>query len=277
MSYTAVIDMSTFIWSKNDFENCTNQYYKLVSIAPTIYKNIKKLRIPILFRKELYDIVNAEFPHLEINCIDFRYGIRTLEFLIDSEWVYYTDTNEIGFDTNPNIIKDYFNDGITNEVYHQIVQIHKENPKLKFITYKPFFGSDFNLQISNSHNSNIDVDTLRYNSDQEVEAFFEKYRVKFEHHSKHKSELYYDKQRKEWVSPFSCFFNQGQAKVEELLEKSIPHQGSLYYFDDDNDVYVKFVKTHIDGLVFHGFDLSDSNNNVPNVVKKALNKNGRKF
>jgi len=270
MKYIAAIDISTLIWSKHEFNANPNQYYKFVSLAPTVYRNIKKLRIPLLFRNELYELVNAEFPHLEINNIDYKYGVRTLQFLIDSDWVLYDEAIKNGFNAIPILIKDFFVEGIKNEVNNQVVHLHKENTIHKFITYKPFYASDCNLAITNNQNVTFEVDTLNYNEEEEIVAFFEKYKLKFEHHPKHRAEQYYDYERDEDVAPFSCFHKQGQARAQKLLEDAFLFESNYYHFDLENQVFIRFIKTR--ELIYHGHDLVNEGNNIPNKVKKHFSK-----
>jgi len=276
MSFIAAIDISTFIWCEHDYNANKNRYYKLIEIAPTIFDKIKELKLSILLRKELCESIMEAFPYNMINEISYEFQNITLLFLTNTEWYPYTDDSEKVVTSKPQLLKKYFRDSILAETQSQVCHLFYDgkDPEHKFIAYSYFFNQHSNL-VLNNQNDKVEVDTLRYNSKEEIIQFFEKYRLKFKHNEKHRNYCYYDYERSEIVSPFSSYHNHGEAEAQKLLDEAFPFDGHFYNFDLKNDVYVRFIKTM--GLTYHGHDISDEGENVPKKIKKKFNKNGRTF
>jgi hypothetical protein len=276
MSFTAAIDISTFIWSRTDYDNNKNQYYKLLKVIPSIYEKIKFFKTPVLIRQELYNLIMVEFPYIMAREISYEFELLTLSFLTEtfSNWIIYTNNKDGSILSIPVLAKPHFSNKAQAETQKQIHHLfhNGKNPEHKFIAYNYFFNQKNNLVLKRQKES-VEIDTLCYNSEKEIQDFFESNRIKFEHNPKHKDHITYANGEK--ISPFSCYHKYGEAKAQEFLEKASLHQGDFYYFDDENSVYVKFVLTT--GLIYHGFDLSDSNNYIPNEIKKKFNKSGKVF
>ncbi|HET6245374.1 MAG: hypothetical protein H0V01_13955 [Bacteroidetes bacterium] len=268
MSFTAVIDISTFIWSKEDYNSNKNYFFELLIIVPTVFEQIKKLKLPILLRNELFETIATEFPFADIDDMGFSYySAQTLRFLIDNKWSIYEESKENDLTTIPDIIKNHFNQKIKEESNHLVVHLFNHALEHKFIAYKHFYNTQTNLSIENKLNEKSEIDTLYYNSDKEVINFFEKYQIKFQHNPKH--DMY--KSGGE-ISFLSCYNERegNTSKAQELLDKAFFHEGHYYNFDMENNVFVRFIKTS--ELIYHGHDLSDEGNNIPNSVKKKYSK-----
>ncbi|MFZ1702889.1 MAG: hypothetical protein WAT79_01005 [Saprospiraceae bacterium] len=273
MSFTVAIDISTFIWCEDDFKNNKKQYFVLKTLAPNVYSQIRELKLPILLRDELYQSIMNEFPYNMVKEIGYDFQKLTLEFLTDnfSNWSLYTVNNDTSITTLPILKKPHFSDKIQVESQSQISHIfhNSQHSEHKYIAYNYFFNNGSNL-VLNKEDKSIEVDTLRFSTEKEIEEFFKNFKITFEHHTKHRKELYYDYERKEDVSPFSCYHNQGQIASQDLLDKAIFYNGHYYNFDLENNVFVRFIKTK--ELIYHGHDLLDEGNNIPNQVKKKLSK-----
>jgi hypothetical protein len=277
MSFTAAIDVSTFIWCEQDFNENKNHYITLKSLTPNVYTHIRSLKLPVLLRKELYESIMNEFPYKMIEEIGHDFQRLTFEFLIDtfSNWVLYADDLDNKITSVPVLKKPHFSENIDKETQGQVCHMFNgEKTEHKFITYSYFFNTDNNLLLT-AEDESVEVDTLSYHSEEDIAKFFSKFKIKFEHHKKHTNDCYYDKVRKEVVSPFSSYHNQGEGEAQKLLDEAFLYDGHFYNFDLRNDVYVRFIKTM--GLTYHGHDVSDEGDNVPNHVKKKFNKNGRTF
>lgn len=280
MSFTASIDISTFIWCEKDFHANKNQYIILKSLAPNIYTQIKELKLPILLRNELFESIMAEFPYNMVKEIGYDFQKLTLEFLMDtfSSWTLYAENYDNTVTSTPELKKEYFSHILKVETQSQVCHFFntKKNPEHKFITYNYFFNQNNNL-IVNRQNDNLEIDTLRYNSEDEINQFFENYRLKFDHNPKHTRHLRYS-DNGEKISPFTCYHKpNGETKAKKLFEEAIFHEHYYYNFDLENNVYVRFLRTHVDRPIFHGHDISDENQDVPYKIKKTFNKNGRVF
>ena len=279
MSFTAAIDISTFIWCEKDFHANKNQYIILKNLAPKIYTQIKELKLPVLLRNELFQSIMVEFPYNMVKEIGYDFQQLTLEFLTDtfSSWTLYTENNDYSITSNPELRKEHFSGNIKAETQSQVCHFFhsRQNSEHKFITYNYFFNQSNNLVV-NGNSNNLEIDTLRYNSEKEIILFFDKYRLKFEHNPKHTRYLRYSDGEK--ISPFTCYhLLNGEVKAKKLFEEAIFHENYFYNFDLDNNCYVRFLKTHVDRPIYHGHDLSNENQDVPYKIKKIFNKNGRTF
>lgn len=278
MSFTAAIDISTFIWCEQDFRANKNQYYTLRSIAPNIYTQIKNLKLPVLLRNELYESIINEFPYIMVQEVGYEFQRLTLEFLTDSflNWTTYADSNDNSITSVPVVVKQHFSNVVKTETQNQIVHLYQngKNPEHKFIAYNYFLNHNNNILVLNQNQNTVEINALYYNSEQDIQDYFEQFRIKFEHNPKHTNQVRFANGEK--ISPFTCYHKEnGQVNAQKLLEDAFQHQEDFYNFDIENNVYVKFVLTN--GFTYHGYDLSDDNNNVPNVVKNYYNKNGRTF
>lgn len=272
MNIAAILDISTFVWNQVDFNTNKHCYYQLIDLAPVVYKQVKDNRVPILLREELYNLLMSDFPYSSINEINPDYCTLTLLFLSDVSWTPYDDGDDSPISTIPNIVKSHLSTDLKRESNSQILHLCvNEAAGYKFIAYNYFHSYTGNLFITPETNP-IEVDSLFFESETDVVQFFERHKIKFKHNPKHN--LYSAGGR---ISPLSCYNDRtGDAtKAQNLLRTSYLFGGDYYNFDPENEVFVRFVDSN-DGT-YHGFDVSDEGNNVPNEMKNKFNKNGRKF
>jgi hypothetical protein len=271
MNFTAAIDISTFIWCKDDFEANTPKYYPFLGSISFVYDKIKELRLPVLFREELKNLIWTEFPYNQARPINPDFETSTLNFLIDtfSSWVKYDEVINLNIESIPLLVRPHFNDSSKYETQSQVNHLFTSEESHKFITYRCFYNHDNNLLLK-SNDEQKEIDTLCYSSEVEINQFFDQFKIKFEHHKKHGKVAYYDNERKEDVSPFSCYHNQGETAAQKLLDEAHLLNGHYYNFDLENNVFVRFIKTR--ELIYHGHDLLDVGNNIPNAVKKKFHK-----
>lgn len=277
MNFTAAIDISTFIWCEQDYNANKNHYYNLLEVTPTVYDKITKLRLPVLLKKELLKSIMEEFPYVMINQISYEFQNLTLDFLINSNWYPYSDSDDNAITSVPLLKKMHFSDSIKFETQNQISHLfhNGKNPEHKFIAYRYFFNNENNL-ILNKQTVDNEIETLIYSTEKEIIDFFEKHRLKFEHNPKHTRALRYSDGEK--ISPLTCYHQpNGKARTEKLFEEAVFHDGYFYNFDLDNNVYIRFLKTHVDKPIYHGHDLSDENQDVPDKVRNKYNKYGKVF
>lgn len=272
MNFAAILDISTFVWNQEDFKENKHYYYRLIDLAPMVYEQVKDNRVPILLREQLCELLMSDFPYRSIYEINSDYCNLTLSFLTSTEWFPYDDGDASIVSISPNIKKDHFSDGLKKESDSQIIHLClNEAAGYKFLAYNYFHNHNENLLIT-TQTSPIEIDSLWYQSEDDVIQFFEKYKIKFEHNPKH--DQYKAGGR---VSPLSCYNERegDTTKAQNLLDTSYLISNDYYNFDAENGVYVRFVRTG-DGT-YHGFDVSDEGSNIPNEIKSKFNKNGRKF
>ncbi len=268
----AILDISTFVWNQLDFNTNKHSYYQLIGLAPIVYEQVEDNRVPILLRAKLHDFLMLDFPYSNINQINPDYCSLTLSFLTKVHWISYDDGNDLSISTNPNIVKNYFSDDLKKESCSQILHIYGNVIfRYKYIAYNYFHNHTGNLLISTAAGQ-IEVDSLFYESEADVVQFFEQCKIKFKHSPKHDQYKAGGK-----ISPFSCYNDRtgDPTKAQKLLSTSYSFGNDFYNFDAENEVYVRFVDSN-DGT-YHGFDVSDEGNNIPNEIKNRFNKNGRKF
>lgn len=272
MNFTAILDISTFVWNQGDFNINKHIYYELIDLAPVIYQQVRDNRVPILLREKLYSLLMSDFPYQNINEINTDYCTLTLSFLTSTEWFPYEDGETSSVSINPNIVKDHFSDGLKKESDSQMLHLCvNEASGYKFLAYNYFHNHTENLLITTQTNP-IEIDSLWYQSENDVVKFFEKYKIKFKHNPKHDQYKAGGK-----VSPLSCYNERlGDAtKAQNLLGTSYPLGNDYYNYDAENGVYVRFVDSN-DGT-YHGFDVSDEGGKIPHEIKNKFNKNGRRF
>ncbi len=271
-NFTAILDISTFVWDQVDFNTNKHRYYQLIDLAPIVYEQVADNRVPILLREKLYNLLMLDFPYSNINAINPDYCTLTLSFLTNVFWIPYEDGDDSSISTNPNLVKNYFSDDLKNESYSQIFHINRNAIiGYKFIAYNYFHNHTNNLFITTETNQ-IEVDSLFYESKAEIVQFFDNYKIKFKHNPKHDQYKAGGK-----ISPLSCYNERAgdTTKAQNLLKSSYLLGNDYYNFDAENQIYVKFVDSN-DGT-YHGFNVSDEGSNIPNEIKNRFNKNGRKF
>jgi hypothetical protein len=169
------------------------------------------------------------------------------------------------------LFKSHFSSNTKTEAQSQICHLYNNgrDGEYKFLAYCYFFNSEENLLLKRRQHKR-EIETLCYQSEEDIKNFIDKYRIKFKHNPKHNKYKTGGK-----VSPLSCYNERdGDTKrAQELLESAFLYDGDYYNFD--KDVYVVFVTSN-DGT-YHGFDISDEGSNIPMDVKKIFNKNGRQF
>lgn len=275
MSFTATIDISTFIWSEDDFNSNKNQYITLKNLVPNIYSQIKELQLPILLRQELYESIMNEFPYNMVKEIGYDFQRLTMEFLTDTflNWVLYEENSDNTITSIPVLVKSHFTENVRIETQSQVSHLfyNGKNPEHKFITYDYFFNQKDNLVLDKLGNI-ATFETFQYNSEEAIIQFFENHKIKFKHNPKHDN---YKSGGN--ISPLSCYNERigDNTKAQNLFEKAYKIDNDFFYFDEENNVYVKFVSSN-DGT-YHGFDISDEKSNVPSQIKSKFNKNGRIF
>lgn len=273
MSITAAIDISTFIWNEDDYNENKPNYFSLLEVIPVVYEQIINNKIPLLFRKELFELLHIEFPYKMARTISNEFEPLTLSFLSRtiSNWSLYNNFNEDSITSIPLINKPHFSNASQIEAKSQIGHLFFDNSlkDYKFIAFNYFYNHTDNLTLTRENESKV-IETLQFTSPNDIIQFFDKYKTKFRHHTKHRKESYYDYERQEQVSPFSCYHNQGELAAQELLDKAFFFEGHYYNFDIVNNVFVRFIMTS--AFEYHGHDLLDEGNNIPNQVKKKFNK-----
>jgi hypothetical protein len=274
MNNTVVIDISTFIWSQEDFEQDPKKYFQLIQLVPTLYRQITNYKLPILFRKELFDVIQGEFPYSISNNISKDFAKITMSFISKSisRWVKFESLPQLTIKTEPELLKKYFSQTVKVEFLGQVGHLYTSSSKYpyNYIIYNDFFKSKRNLLIKKNGKTK-EIETLLYSSEGEILIFFDRFKLKFKHNPKH------DKYKAGGIiSPLSCYNERipDIGYVEKLLNGAYLFDEDYYNFDLINNVYVVFVSSNDN--TFHGFDLSDDGK-IPHKVKETFKKDGKRF
>ena len=116
MNFTAILDISTFVWSQEDFKDNKHCYYELISLAPIVYEKVKDNEVRILLRNELYNLLMSDFPYFSISEISSDYYTLTVSFFTSiKNWIPYIDVDAPTISTSPNIVKDHFSNDLKKE------------------------------------------------------------------------------------------------------------------------------------------------------------------
>lgn len=269
MEDIAVIDVSSFIWSQNDFDENKNKYYELMQSLPNLYSKITENKTSVLLRGELYEQILANFPYTKTNeNYDFQHS--TLDFLtnLGSRMVVYPVSEVTTMTSIPDISKNYFNWITKQEIINLLTRIHTIRiPLSKFFTFQYLWNHDGNLiTLNNTGNVKYEVETICYDNVEELDGFFSRYRRMFDHNPKHNQF-----NTGENISPLSCYNERIENKLNAqlLLDEAEQFNDLFYNFDTVNNVYVIFRNTNTN--IYHGYDEGNLNN-IPSEIRRKFNK-----
>jgi hypothetical protein len=269
MEYIAVIDISSFIWSQNDFDENKNKYYELMQSLPNLYSKIIENKTSVLLREELYEQILANFPY-NITNENYDFQLSTLDFLtnLGSRMVVYSATKITTIKSIPDINKNYYNKATEQEIVHLLTRIHTIRiPASKFFTFQYLWDYDGNLNtVNKTGNVKYEVETICYDNEEELDHFFSRYRRIFDHNPKHNQF-----NTGESISPLSCYNERRGNKVNAqlFLDEAEQFNNLFYNFDTVNSVYVVFRNTN--NNIYHGYDEGNLNN-IPSEIRRKFNK-----
>jgi len=268
MKYLAFVDLSSFIWSENDFKASPNKYYEVVQGMPELFNQLKINKSFVLLRQELFRQIQLEFPYKITEKKFYDFQKMTLTFLskLGSKMIVYSNTSNINITSNPNLEKNYYSQTTNEEIRYLITRIHSEtNPANILFTFKKLWNHDGDLSTCNQ-NISIKHKTIYSDDKKELEKLFLKYKNIFEHnpkHSKYKAGQY--------ESHLSCYNDRKKdtTKAQKLLDEAFQYGNAFYNFDLKNNVMVVF-RRH-EGNKYHGFNHNNPET-LPSDVRKKFSK-----
>jgi hypothetical protein len=268
MEYFAVIDISSFIWCKSDFDSNTTKYYELMLNMPNLFEYLKKNNSPVLLKEGLYYQIVENFPYhiAEKGFYDFQK--MTFSFLsnLGSNMIIYSENDDVTIVSVPNLVKKHFNKDTHQEVRYLITRIHsKREPENKLFSFEYIWNYKGNLSTTKGGDT-FEHETILSDEEHALENFFAKYKRRFVHNPKH------DKYKSGGkISPLSCYNEREMdtTKAQSLLDGGVLVDGSYYNFDTENNVWVVFYLT--EKREYHGFDENDRSS-IPEEVKRKINK-----
>lgn len=286
-NFNIVLDASSIIWDKDNYENNKHEYYKLVGSIPFFLEELEsflaKGNSKILLRAEFLNEMFNGFPFDVLPNEFYDFGSQIYAFLskIGSKLSIYSDKALDGLISNPNLVHDYYTDTTKKELNYLLTAMHTiDVPRSIYFTYQYLWKGDKDDLKTEREEDFVTYETVL--ADNEIKVFFGKFKLIFEHHSKkhfkaaHKTREAWESE--EWkknggdfISQLSCYDESGNSnKPQEILDKSIKVSDSVYIgYDDDNKEYVVFRLTGKN--IFHAYDEYD-HERIPNEVKKHFNK-----
>lgn len=280
MNFNVVLDISSIIWDKIDYDANTHQYYSLVNSVSMLFEKLEKEKPKILLRNELLEEMITGFPFNKIPNDFWAIGYQVYSFLgnIGSSIITYPEHIIPDIVSIPNLIKAHYNDTTINEVNYLISKIHIDSESQNvYFTFEYLWDGVDKLKTKVGEIIH-EYETIVSDKEKQLEEFFAKFKPIFKHNSKHDKTPYSTRERwKEakdkdgFVSQLSCYNYGDNKKAQELLDKRYNKSYGnefFYSYDDENKVYVIFRKT--ESNIYHGYDEYNIER-IPNEIKKEFN------
>lgn len=277
MNFTTILDISSLIWNRADYETNTHNYYRLADSLLDLLGKLENQKTVFLMRKQLLDRIDIEFPFYELSN-DFRDFIDAIYKILSKiglKGIDYPDNIDDDLISEPNLIKEYYNDETKVEIRYLISRMHSDEDSDKiYFTFNYLWDGDNSFLVVKDTTKNVlhpvvvsdNEDKFKNN---ELDIFLDKFKRVFEHHvEKHDRITGQKNQKGEPVSKLSCFDGKDETVPQKLLDEGEKSGKRIYNYDDENEVWVVFMNH--EGNKYHGYD--EEENEVPPKVKKRLNK-----
>lgn len=276
MKYKSVIDISSFIWNPEDYDQNTPEYFKLKASVAGLIQVFKTEKPFIILRPELLlELING-FPYNKMPKTFREFGNIVYEFLSN-----IPIANRIGFDiqnTNissvPSILKPYFNNSTQLEASYLITYLHtnRDVPNVYF-TFQYLYGAagnDLTTYPNEAEHATLKTETILADDSVKLKAFFRRYKRIFEHSSKHHA----GREPGDYASPLSCYKDNDSSVAQKYLDEAVLEGSRYYNFDIENNVYIVFFSTGgnpANGDIYHAHD-EHNRTNIPPAIRKRFNK-----
>ena len=272
------IDISAVIWDENDFNINRYHYYSLVKELSNLFEEVQKLDVKILLRSELQKEMIIGFLFSELPN-EFYYVGKTFYSFFDrvaNKLISYPDLDTSNLISIPNQVKSYFKQNTKKEVKYLLLEIHSNTNNTSYLTFEYLWNGNNKLKTSVNQEEK-EHNTIIADRNNELREFLDNIIPKFEHNSKHDCTDYNSKEqwlrlqahdRNSFVSRLSCYCDRDVKKPKKILDEKYPEliNDCYYGWDENNEVYVIFRKTHPQKNVFHAYDEYDINK-IPEKVK----------
>lgn len=280
-NFNSVIDISSIIWSKDDFEANRSNYYDLIAGVSSLLERLNINKQKVLLRNELISQMIEGFPcnKLPNKFYDFEKIVYTFLANSGSNCISYKDIDN-NIVSAPNLVKTHFKDETQIEISYLISKIHSEHESVsKYFTFNYLWNGEDKLKTETDDKTNI-YETIVVDKDNELDDFFAKFKLFFKHKSP-KHDCSEHKNREAWKnnnnnsnfkSQLSCFCDKKKGIVQKIFDKRCRKCfGDMYYgYDEIHNVYVVFRITL--NNEFHAYDEYDIER-VPKEVKQHFNIN----
>jgi hypothetical protein len=156
MKLAAIFDVSAFIWDNTHFNSNKSEYYPLMEAIPNILEKLKEQRIPIVFRVELLNEIQANFPYEDIPKDYSTFRDLTMYHLTKMNMVDYPNYENTNITCEPSLLKDFFKNSTRDEVIQLLNHIYNENTTIhKLLTFSILWQGTSNMLVSNGSQKSI--------------------------------------------------------------------------------------------------------------------------
>ena len=280
VNFNAIIDVSSIIWDRNDFNANKYDYYNLISEVSTLFEETKNMDVNIIIRDELLEQMVEHFPFDELPDKFYEFGNIVYAFLANNgkKFITYSDSTLVGLSSIPNLVKSYYNDITKAEIGYLISKIHSgEETSSVYFTFKYLWNGNDKLKTETEEKTNT-YETIIADNGTDLDDFFAKFKLFFQHKEpKHNCSIYKNKDawnlsedKSDFESQLSCYCDKNNETVQNILDKRYNKcfGNEFYYsYDSENNVYVVFRKTL--NNIYHAYDMYDIEK-VPQEVKNTF-------
>lgn len=267
MSYVAVLDASSFVWDKADYEVNSAPYYDLKKSLIEFINKVEAERPHILLRSELLNQMLQLFPYdLPGAFTPFKNIVLAFLGKIGSELIQYNSDDSFSATSNPNIIKAHFSEQMVQEIKYLLNEMHINNSRTPiYFTFKYLWGGNGNLKTIVADGPGKEYQTIVSDDGDELNKYFAGIKKVFVHSTKHHE----GNEQGDYVSPLTCYKNKDNTIPQKHLDNSMQVGRKHYSYDTDNRVYVVFFCTG--GNEYHAHDEINLNK-IPAKVRIKFKK-----
>ena len=284
MNFFVVLDVSSIIWSRDDYEANAHHYYDLANHIVKFLEMLEAEKPKILLRNQLLSEMIDGFPFDQLPNDFHSFGTLVYSFFGKAapNLSTYPPPENHNITSIPSLIKTHYNENTKTEINYLISKIHVdfEEEKVVFFTFSYLYRENTNLKTFEEDTSK-EYHTVIADIGNDLEEFFAKLRPKFEHNPKHDKSPY--KTRRAWeetehksdfISQLSCYNGTDNERPQYLLNIAIKVGNKFISYDESNRVWVIFRAHEKDIHKYHGFDEYDEDNpsKIPIAVKAHFNK-----
>ncbi len=282
-AFIPTLDISAFIWDKEDYQANQHQYWGILRKVPDLIKGLDTYLI--LINDELIRQMINGFPYTDIPSEFWAIGHSVYDFLgnIGSKKISYPEKDIPALSTEPNQVKSHFNEETKREVGYLVSYLHNTPDEKNTIFSFQYLWNDSDILETEADSTTIGHRAVIADRGNSLEAFFDQFRLLFEHHFKHDLSPHGNKEAwkawvaggrdREFISQLSCYdpSEEDTARAQELLDERYDKtfgNSNYYSYDLEHDVYVVFRLTNAN--IYHAHDEYDIQN-VPQEVKNHFN------
>jgi hypothetical protein len=260
-----VFDLSSLYWDSDDYSKNEYKYLELSDKIIDFFDIIKNYPAKFLLRQELFDLIQLKLP--------YTFKQHPLSYVLPKLFADYIFPNHISYvsnstfsiDTQPNQIKNYFDNQTKEELNYLFYEIHFNSDNILFLTYSTLWNNSAQLKTVVERDEKIHA-TVVFKKDQDILSHFSQFKRIFKPNPKHKTEVYYDTERQEHVAAWIYDDITSQKLLDNAI-KSENDEKKFYNFDTEINEFLVFPNTINEE--YHGYmEKKIYSTKIPNDIKK---------